>query len=97
MKKFRFYALAAAFCALLVGAVAVSSPIEAEAFDTNNASADVQYAAGEKETYLFDPDNGKPIGEYWLFDAEAGSKRRRLDTPPQRARAISGPSLKAKT
>ena len=70
MKKFRFYALAAAFCALLVGAVAVSSPIEAEAFDTNNASADVQYAAGERETYLFDPDNGKPIGEYWLFDAE---------------------------
>ena len=34
MKKFGFYAAALAFCVLLVGVVAVSSPIEADAMDT---------------------------------------------------------------
>ena len=34
MKKQSFYVMALAFCVLLVGAVAVSSPIEAGAFDT---------------------------------------------------------------
>lgn len=38
MKKFGFYAAALAFCVLLVGVVAVSSPIEADAMDTPGRS-----------------------------------------------------------
>ena len=41
MKKFGFYAAALAFCVLLVGVVAVSSPIEAEAWATGQPVVDI--------------------------------------------------------
>ena len=41
MKKFGFYAAALAFCVLLVGVVAVSSPIEADAWATGQPVVDI--------------------------------------------------------
>ncbi len=61
MKKFGFYAAALAFCVLLVGVVAVSSPIEADAMDTlghSNAhirtgSVPIDLIEGETVEYQF--------------------------------------------
>lgn len=67
MKKFGFYAAALAFCVLLVGVVAVSSPIEADAFSTLNPSVDIEYGTGYASTELFDY-TGKPKSTYWVFN-----------------------------
>ena len=70
MKKFGFYAAALAFCVLLVGVVAVSSPIEADAMDTlghSNAhirtgSVPIDLIEGETVEYQF-----------WSVDSSTGA------------------------
>ena len=71
MKKLSFYVMALAFCVLLVGAVAVSSPIEAGAFDTvGSAYVDVHMGDYNMVGLLTTSTNpsepgGDAKAEYW--------------------------------
>lgn len=71
MKKLSFYVMALAFCVLLVGAVVVSSPIEAGAFDTvGSAYVDVHMGDYNMVGLLTTSTNpsepgGDAKAEYW--------------------------------
>lgn len=76
MKKLSFYVMALAFCVLLVGAVAVSSPIEAGAFDTvGSAYVDVHMGDYNMVGLLTTSTNPSEPGgevqhEYWTVSQD---------------------------
>lgn len=71
MKKFGFYAAALAFCVLLVGVVAVSSPIEADAWATGQPVVDITRGSpyiNSTDGQAFFTSEGKVKGQYWSLD-----------------------------
>ena len=83
MKKFGFYAAALAFCVLLVGVVAVSSPIEADAWSTGMPAVDItqgsSYINPTSEQAFFDS-MGNIKGRYWSL-GENGTATQLTKTP----------------
>ncbi len=82
MKKFGFYAAALAFCVLLVGVVAVSSPIEAEAWATGQPVVDITQGTyiGSTSGQAFFDSMGNIKGRYWSL-GENGTATQLTKTP----------------
>lgn len=78
MKKFGFYAAALAFCVLLVGVVAVSSPIEADAMDTLGHS-NAHIRTGSVPIDLIE---GETV-EYQLWSVDSSGNIRGSNTVPE--------------
>ena len=86
MKKFGFYAAALAFCVLLVGVVAVSSPIEADAL--GNRPAGRGYHSGFAIHKLhrrasFFRQYGNIKGHYWSLDEKGDATPFPLTETPE--------------
>ena len=69
MKKLSFYVMALAFCVLLVGAVAVSSPIEAGALSTGSERSIHVWPNGSITSLI---NNLGRDESFWAVDAEGG-------------------------
>lgn len=83
MKKLGFYAAALAFCVLLVGVVAVSSPIEAEAWSTGQPAVDITQGSpyiGTTSGQAFFDSMGNIKGQYWSLDGN-GTATPLTETP----------------
>ena len=86
MKKFGFYAAALAFCVLLVGVVAVSSPIEADAWSTGQPAVDItqgsSYINPTSGQAFFDS-MGNIKGHYWSLDEKGDATPFPLTETPE--------------
>ena len=85
MKKFGFYAAALAFCVLLVGVVAVSSPIEAEAWATGQPVVDITQGTyiGSTSGQAFFDSMGNIKGHYWSLDEKGDATPFPLTETPE--------------
>lgn len=85
MKKFGFYAAALAFCVLLVGVVAVSSPIEADAWATGQPVVDITQGTyiGSTSGQAFFDSMGNIKGHYWSLDEKGDATPFPLTKTPE--------------